>query len=256
MAIRVKSDLADETWAVFVRRFGNEGFCSDHQHYLDDLLNDTFTFRLPWRPGATDVGVNPSTVFESRLGQATGSLAVAKNQGVLLSFTMAVPQILHPGEMVNGELHLKWTVPPGGTRHPPFDLSTTLVATDGRAPQPVVEQRDDEPEDRLARLFAGMTPEQRLTIGARAPRPPLTHEKAALRLAAPTQIASLPIRLARGRRPVARAVADPQKTAMDQKRLDALHAVYGSAIPGFSNPRDPRDHRVPRVPRTPRPRMP
>jgi hypothetical protein len=175
---------------------------------------------------------------------------VAKNQGVLLSFTMAVPQILRPGEIVNGELHLKWTVPPGGTRHPPFDLATTLVATDGRATQPVAEPRDDDPEDRLARLFAGMTPEQRLTIGARASRPPLTHEKAALRLSAPRQIASLPIRLARVRRPVARAVADPQKTAMDQKRLDALHAVYGSAIPGFSNP---RDHPVPR---TPRPRMP
>jgi hypothetical protein len=45
---------------------------------------------------------------------ATGSLAVATNQGILLSFTMAVPaNPLLPGEMVNGELHLKWTAPPG-----------------------------------------------------------------------------------------------------------------------------------------------
>ncbi len=88
MAIQVKSDPADETWAVFVRRSGNEGFCSDHQHDLDDLFNDTFTFRLPWKPGATDVAMSSSTDFESRLGQATGGLAVARSQGVLLSFTM------------------------------------------------------------------------------------------------------------------------------------------------------------------------
>ncbi len=246
MAIRVKSDPADETWAVFARRFGNEGFCSDHQHYLDDLLNDTFTFRLPWRLGASDVGMNPSTVFESRLGQATASLAVAKNQGVLLSFTMAVPpNPLLPGEMVNGELHLKWTVPPGGTLHLPD--GTIAVATEGRAPQPVVEQREEEPEDRLGRLFAAMTPAQRLTIGAKAPRPPVAHQKAALRLPAPSQIASLPIRVARARRPVARAVPDPQKRAMHQQRLDALHAVYGNEIPGFSKSR---------VLITPRPRVP
>jgi hypothetical protein len=247
MAIRVNSDPADETWAVFVRRFGNEGFCSDQQHYLDDLLNDTYTFRLPWRPGATDVGVNPSTDFESRLGQATGSLGVAKNQGVLLSFTMAVPpNPLFPGEMVNGELHLKWTVPPGGTIHLPVD-GTIAVATDGRPRQPVAEQPEDEPEDRIGRLFAAMTPAQRLTIAAKARQPTATHQKAALRMAAPRMLASLPIRTARARGPVARAVADPQKKAMDQKRLDALHAVYGAEIPGFSNTR----LRI-----TPRPRVP
>jgi hypothetical protein len=246
MAIRVKSDPADETWAVFVRRFGNEGFCSDQQHYLDDLLNDTFTFRLPWRAGATDVGVNPSTDFESRLGQATGSLAVAKNQGVLLSFTLAVPQIWQPGEMVNGELHLKWTVPPGGALHPLRDR-TIAAATGARAMQRAVVEREDEPEDRLARLFAAMTPAQRLTIGAKAPRPPAAPERAALRLAAPRQIAALPIRVARAHGPVARAAPDPAKRALDQQRLAALHAVYGSQIPGFSTTG---------VARTPRPRVP
>lgn len=249
MAIKVKHDPADETWAVFVRRFGNEGFCSNHQHYLDDLLNDTYTFRLPWRQGATAVAVNPETTFESRLGQATGSLGVAQGQGVLLSFTMAVPQILRPGEMVNGELHLRWTVPPGGGLHGPLD--GTLVATEGRdsgrPPRPTLEVREDEPEDRLGRLFAAMTPAQRQTLEARAPRPPVARERVVLRLPVPTQLASLPIRVARARGPVARAVADPQKATSDRQRLDALHAIYGAEIPGFP---------IRRVPRTPPPREP
>ncbi len=247
MAIQVKSDPADETWAVFVRRSGNEGFCSDHQHYLDDLWNDTFTFRLPWKPGATDVAMSSDTDFESRLGQATGGLAVARSQGVLLSFTMPLQtNPLFPAEMVNGELHLKWTIPPGGTRRPPFG-GTIGVFRDGRASHPVVESKEDEPEDRLGQLFAAMTPAQRLMISSKAPQPAVAHQKTALRLAAPRLIASLPIRTARVRGPVARAVADPRKTAQDQQRLDALHAVYGNQIPGFSNTR---------VFVTPRPRVP
>jgi hypothetical protein len=35
MAVRVKSDPADVVWAIFVRNWGNEGFCSQDQHYLD-----------------------------------------------------------------------------------------------------------------------------------------------------------------------------------------------------------------------------
>jgi hypothetical protein len=248
MAIRVKSDPGDETWAVFVRRFGNEGFCSDHQHYLDDLANNTFTFRLPWRQGATDVGVNPSTVFESRLGQATGALAVAKNQGVLLSFTMAVPPTpLVPGEMVNGELHLKWTVPRGGVIRPPLD--GMMIARDRRPPRPVIETAEDDPEDRLARLLTNMSPAQRKVITTKAPEPRVVRQKVALRLSAPSQIASLPNRgaLIRRRRPTTRAVPDLQKQAQDRQRLDALHAVYGTNIPGFPKPR---------VRPTPRPRVP
>jgi len=246
MAIRVKDDPGDETWAVFVRRFGNEGFCSDHQHYLDELLNDTFTFRLPWRAGATAVGVNPATVFESKLGQATGSLAVANNQGVLLSFTMAVPPSpFVPGEMVNGELHLKWTVPPGGGIRPP--VGGVMVARDTRPPRPVAQPREDDPEERIGRLVAAMTPAQRLTIATKAPEPPVVRQRVALRLSAPRQIASLPIRIARRRGPVTRAVPDPQKQAQDQQRLDALHAVYGREIPGFAKPsvRLPPRRRVP-----------
>jgi len=250
MAIQVGHDPGDETWAVFVRRHGNEGFCSDQQHILDDLLNDTFTFRLPWRPGATDVAVHPSTTFESQLGQATGSLAVARNQGVLLSFTIPTPPPILPNqpwlpEMVDGELHLTWTIPPGKGVRPPIG-GAIGISREGRAAHPVAETPEDEPENRLGRLYAGLSPAQRLTLDSRAPKPPAAHKGTALRLAPPTRVASLPIRMKRAHGPVTRAVPDPRKTKADQQRLDALHAVYGNEIPGLTKT----------LPKTPRPRVP
>ncbi|HYK42686.1 MAG TPA: hypothetical protein VE007_09870, partial [Thermoanaerobaculia bacterium] len=226
-------------------------FCSSEQHYLDDLVNDTFTFRLPWRPGATDVGVNPATVFESRLGQATGSLAVANNQGVLLSFTMAVPQSpLLPGEMVNGELHLKWSVPPGGHFPPPLDgtfAGPAATASGGATRTPVVEQREDEPEDRLARLVAGLAPAQRQQFEAKFPRNPVAFYRAPVRFpTAPTRLATLPVRVTRARGPVARGVADAQKAAKDRQNLETFKATFGD------RPVEPLDGRIPRTP--PRPR--
>ena len=199
--------------------------------------------------------MSPSTDFESRLGQATGGLGIAQNQGVLLSFTIPTPPPFVPNqpwipEMVNGELHLKWTVPPNATGAVHRPLGTMAVATTGVRPTGTlvgVEAKEDEPEDKLGQLFTAMTPAQRLTIASKAPQPAATHQKVALRMAAPRLIASLPIRVARARGPVARAVPDPQKKAMDQKRLDALHAVYGSEIPGFPTTR---------VRITPRPRVP
>ena len=93
MAIRVQDDPADETWAIFVRRWGDEGFCGDEQHYLTDLQGDEFVFRLPWRPGATGLGVLPTTVFQSRYGQATMNAIVWKpGDSVLVSFKLPVPE--------------------------------------------------------------------------------------------------------------------------------------------------------------------
>ena len=64
VAIRVKEDNpADEVWAMFIRRWGNEGFCSGNQHLIVDLPGNTYTFRLPWRPGATGVSVGSATTF-------------------------------------------------------------------------------------------------------------------------------------------------------------------------------------------------
>ncbi|MGH8247648.1 MAG: hypothetical protein ACREUU_14610 [Gammaproteobacteria bacterium] len=40
----VKTDPADEVWAIFVRNWGDEGFCSDKQHLLDRRM---VSIRIP-----------------------------------------------------------------------------------------------------------------------------------------------------------------------------------------------------------------
>lgn len=109
-----------DPWAIFVRDAGNEGDCSQDEHYLD---RNGYTFFLPARPGAsqgTPTVSNFNDAFRSNEPGLTWSLERSPepgSNGVLLriSFTptsMAC-QLIHNGEMVHvsGEVHLDWTNP-------------------------------------------------------------------------------------------------------------------------------------------------
>jgi hypothetical protein len=248
MAIRVNDDPADETWTIFVRRWGNEGFCGCEQHYLDGLQGDEFVFRLPWREGASGVERLPSTVFQSRLGQASGPEMVwSAGDAVLVSFTLPVPQS-GEGERINGELHLRWSGSPAAAQceqtfprpvHP-IDPGVLGEAPAGRGRRrPRIEPTDvglakteEEPEVLFSRLVAGMTPQQRATFEARFPRTPPTYDDASVQSrAAAARVATLPKATVRARIPRARNAPDPVGRALNQQRIDALRAIYGERIP-------------------------
>ena len=237
MAIRVKDDPADETWAIFVRRFGNEGFCSRDQHYLDDLLGDEFVFRLPWRANASAASLTADTFLRCRFGKAAGPRVVsAAGTGVLVSFFLPVPDS-DEGEMINGELHLQWTgnVPKvGGFNR--ISLPGTLGSTTFNAEADEAED-ENEPEGRFAQLMASMTVDQRKMFTARLPRKTVSFDEARLRfLAPPRQLTALPARGVRSR-PKVRAAPDTKKQSGDQQRLEALRAVFGNNLPEFLRPK-------------------
>jgi hypothetical protein len=234
MAIRVEEDPSDEVWAIFVRRWGNEGFCSDKQHYLHDLPNNTYTFRLPWSPGASSGQVVQQT-FHSRFGQASGpNVTFSSNQGVLVSFTLPVPQS-GEGERINGELHLRWSGAAAG--QPPVVGLRPIVETRD-VPEPV--EREDDAESHVRQLVEKMTPAQRSAFNAKIPPKTISKDGKALRPAGPPrQVTSLPARVLRSAPGQVKSVPDARKGAENQQRLDALRAVYGPNIPGFS-PRPPR----------------
>jgi len=260
MAIRVKDDdPADEVWALFIRRFGNEGFCSGDQHYLDGLPNDTYTFRLPWRPGASAVSVGSATTFLANYN-GTYSLQTAPNQGVLVSFS--APE---GGEnRLNGELHLQWTggqrpapIPPlGGWPGPqqpePCENSCTgdcadLAYRPGATETEKRNQRQQcidkckkdcqrkaqgkvkvpQPEQRLASVVAKMTLAQREGLAKLTPRAPVLKDAQALRPGAVTKIQTLPRHSARPRRVQFRSVPDAKKRARNQRLLDTLNKILG-----------------------------
>src|SRR5437773_386715 len=59
LAIHVKDDPEDDAWVVFMRNWGDEGFCSSLQHEVS-WPRDRFTLILPWRAGASAVDLDPA----------------------------------------------------------------------------------------------------------------------------------------------------------------------------------------------------
>jgi hypothetical protein len=234
----VNDSDADEEWAMFVRRWGNEGFCSDDDHILDDLPGDRFTFRLRWRPGATSVAVL-STDFKTRLGQAAGpSVTWIPNQAVFVSFFLTAPQC-GDGERVHGSLHLQWLVPPGARTRAELlrDLRATTTTGRGAREATIAGARTEQgggAEEHMEELLRGMTPAKRKIYEASLTSKSPSRDEANLRPGeTPHAIASLP---AGGPgKPRVRSVPDPKKKAEDQRVIDALHQIYGPNIPGARN---------------------
>jgi hypothetical protein len=187
MAIRVKDDPSDEVWAIFVRNWGNEGYCSQDQHYLD-LLSNTFTFKLPWRSDESSVSIvedQNATQFYTNDIQASGPhVSYAVNEGVLVTFTLSPPR--EHGTLIDGELHLYWSkvfAPPAQNKpvvpaiEQGFKSNTKVFVppAQNKSAVPAIEQEDD-PESHLSKLMDQMTPQQYQTFLAKLPKKNITKD--------------------------------------------------------------------------------
>jgi hypothetical protein len=172
LAIRVKDDPADEVWAIFVRNWGNEGYCGTSQHLLPLT---SYTFRLPWRPGASAVNVvwGPNaTQFLTNDSNATGpNVTYAVGGGVQVNFTLSPPH--EDGTRINGQLHLQWT----GAQVQRF-MPLPLLS-----PVRILRSREipEEIEKRLAAEYAKMTPQQRTAFTAKLPEKTVVYDNTALK---------------------------------------------------------------------------
>jgi hypothetical protein len=235
IAMRVKdTDPADEVWAMFVRRSGNEGYCSGDQHYLTDLPGDTYTFRLPWRPGATGVNSTAKTTFSQTQNGATGpGIQWALNQGVLVSFTLPNAK---DGNIIYGELHLQWPGGQGPAPIPPTAASTAgrsavargaagragVAARGARAGVPATRVIEEGPETRVASALSKLTAPQRSEFLASVQRTKVALHPQALKAGTVTKIQALPVRPKRPRRKQFESAADPVKRQRNQAALDAF----------------------------------
>jgi hypothetical protein len=102
--VHVKDDLNDDTWAFFVRNWGNEGFCSENDHQPGAVRQ--FAVRLP-KAGAYDVAIRvPDTVIGTTHPVPPYTVALAPGGGgAIASFTL--PEAGSHG-LIYGELHLTW----------------------------------------------------------------------------------------------------------------------------------------------------
>jgi len=158
-----ENDVRDETWLMFVRNRGDEGFCSSQ---LWDAGFEDYTFHLPWRAGMGSVDVNwNKTQFEGTDGTSGPSVAVlpppSADAGVYVTYHLGSAAT---APFVDGALHLVWT---------PAAVATTGVrgrAADDLAKRSVtrVENSEtgevDEAESRIRAAEAKVAPAQRRSV--------------------------------------------------------------------------------------------
>jgi hypothetical protein len=151
-----KTGLGGEVWGVFLRNFGDEGYCSseDHRLYLP-----TLSIRIPWKQGATGVTIlnkpdNSDNYFRTNNQGVSGpNITWAVGEGILIQFD--VPTGLAHA-MANGELHLNWVYGPGAGPHAPL-----LAKLPPKAEAVGTEEiSEDEGEANVAKLYNALNPTQ------------------------------------------------------------------------------------------------
>jgi hypothetical protein len=200
LAIHLNDDPLDDTWAIFVRNWGDEGYCSRHQHPLN---TNEIAFLIP-QPSATAVQLNAASIFLNNNTVVTISpptLALAK--GAVVRFELADPQ---KQESINGELHLTWTLAPGAMRVP--------VAGGAARPTPSGTKEGDV-EERLEELNKHLSTEARRAMLAK--------------IAQPVTLPKAP------RAPSVGSLVDPRKAARDLQRARAMCDAFEGKIPDVPN---------------------
>jgi hypothetical protein len=220
LAIHGRDDPQNDVWAVFVRNWGNEGFCSHLQHEVNWAEN-RFTLALPWRTGATSVQVDDRTTFKGNMGGISGG--VREVPGVAVRLTIELPPPSARG-LVHGELHLRWS---GDALDEPGDLST-----EGRAAPPARAEwarQGGKAESQLEELAARLSPATRELLEREPPE-------------ARASFRAVPVRLRRITSAAEEADAsasvsvtsrpDPVHAASEERRLRMLLEALGGEIPG------------------------
>lgn len=102
--VHVRDDLDNDTWAFFVRNWGDEGFCSENNHQPG--MVQQFTVRLP-QVGATSVAIRvPETIVGTTQPVPPYTIALAPEGDAALA-TFTLPPAESRG-IIYGELHLQW----------------------------------------------------------------------------------------------------------------------------------------------------
>jgi hypothetical protein len=144
VAIEIDDSAGDNTWAIFVRNWGDEGFCSALDHQMDFDQNQVKLF-LPRLIKGTFT-VLPTTEFAATDPGVTGFPAITQvqGQGTEVTFTLPAPQQHALAELV---LHLQWT---GDTYTRPKVLIQSLpsamasIRASGQGPAEAGETPDAE----------------------------------------------------------------------------------------------------------------
>ncbi len=227
-AWHVKNDFADDTWAFFVRGWGNEGYCSGDQHYISYVGNQ-YTFRFKWPAGAISGVAKSGTTFLTNTNAGAATVSFVQNEAVLLTFH-DLPDPWDEG-LVAGELHINWTGAPTGLISVTGTRAATTTTATMRASglQVVTRPTVTESESFIVDAVAGLTPAQRAVYTANAPKETRAAKKPVV--AVNWQTGPPPARLTTRERPRVRSAPDAAGTAFKNAQIEALKKA-GGKVPG------------------------
>lgn len=165
--VHTKDDLKDDTWAFFVRNWGNEGFCSGEDHRISSRQ---ITVRLPRLYASQVQLLIPQTIVGSNTAIPPYSVVMEPGgNAALATFNLPAPD---QHGITFGELHLKWTIPINKTV-----LATHITHIDpktiyaNRLPK---DSTEVGAEEELTRLLSSLNAKERdeLLFIRRPPPPP------------------------------------------------------------------------------------
>jgi sugar lactone lactonase YvrE len=241
MAVQLDRNAAlsghNDEWMIFARNWGDEGYCSSHDH---PIPAGPITVRIPWLNGARGVNLiaqprpatgvkNVGSFFES-MNTAHPAITerVLPGEGVLLTFDLSTDPSNEPEYW--GHIYLKWTFTP----HQLPVGGLPAGSPGNRAPTPAVHRPsvgDNDVEGVIAALIHRLSLNVRTTLLASIP--PLhviTHRAKRVRIRMrPPPIAPLV-------KPGAFFLAtltDHAVLKRDSAQLRALCRAYRNRLPGF-----------------------
>jgi hypothetical protein len=218
-AWHANNDFEDDTWAFFVRNWGNEGYCSGDQHYVSYVGNQ-YTFRFKWPAGATSGVARSGTTFLANTTAGAATVSFLPNEAVLLTFH-DLPQPDAQG-LIAGELHIKWSGTP--LRRFPLPGQISSVPQRGRLSRIPAAAAEDA-ESFIADEVSHLTPAQRAQYFANAPKKARP---------APKQVFSMrwqtgppPAKLGMNVHPQLRTAPDRVSAAYKDAQIEALRKAGG-----------------------------
>ncbi len=238
LALQAQNNLSDDVWAIFVRNWGNEGYCSNGTEALN---TQKITLLLP-RANATDVQVLSDTFYfgPNDMSQANKALvsgptvALVPQQGALVTFTLPGPQA---GARINGVLHLVWqtrVLPRARIAIPPWlneralrpdEIMRTEAARPAALDTAARAMAERDPEAMAKAQWTQLTPRQRTVYEALAPASPRAQDRSRVRARLVGQVQRLP------QPPVpprAARLNNPRRDAHDRREIEAMRRAAAS----------------------------
>ena len=135
LAIEVNPDPNNDTWILFIRNRGNEGFCSQHDHALPPL--DQFRLQIPKPINSQAIGAtftNQTSFSSTQLGNCPTFGFDSASNGVEVDFAFLNLPVRKPfrGPILEGEIHIQWQLQGPAVPFQPHQFSLQPVERDER----------------------------------------------------------------------------------------------------------------------------